>query len=171
VEPPISALLEPEPQDPEITVDGAKARVRNGAVTARTLRLSRATAASPRASSPCASSARTRARSFWPRPGPTSRAPARAASRGFATDSYRLEATFRAYDGERLYGLGQPQHGHLDLKGVSTTLLQQNTHVVIPFVVSSRGYGFLWHNPAVGRAEFAKNVTRWTAEQTGQLDY
>ena len=54
---------------------------------------------------------------------------------------------------------------------MSTTLLQQNAHAVIPFVVSSRGYGFLWNNPAVGRAEFARNVTRWTAEATNCLDY
>jgi len=59
----------------------------------------------------------------------------------------------------------------MDLKGVSTTLLQQNTHVVIPFVVSSRGYGLLWNNPATGRAEFARNITRWTAEATPGLDY
>lgn len=91
--------------------------------------------------------------------------------KALASQSFRLEATFQAYDDERLYGLGQPQHGRLNLKGVSTTLLQQNTHVVIPFVVSSRGYGFMWHNPASGRAEFAANVTRWSADATAQLDY
>ncbi|MBI3707759.1 MAG: glycoside hydrolase family 31 protein [Proteobacteria bacterium] len=91
--------------------------------------------------------------------------------RPLASDSFRLEACFKAYDGERLYGLGQPQHGLLDLKGVSTSLLQQNTHVVIPFVISSRGYGFIWHNPATGRVDFARNLTRWTADATAQLDY
>jgi alpha-D-xyloside xylohydrolase len=91
--------------------------------------------------------------------------------KGLASESFRLEATFSAYDDEQLCGLGQPQHGRLDLKGTSTTLLQQNTHVAIPFVVSSRGYGFLWHNPAVGRVDFAANLTRWTAESTAQLDY
>ncbi len=68
-------------------------------------------------------------------------------------------------------GLGQPQHGREDLKGTSTDLVQQNTHVVVPFVISSRGYGFLWNNPAVGRAEFATNVTRWRANATPGLDY
>ncbi len=91
--------------------------------------------------------------------------------KGLASGSWKLETTFKAYDNERLYGLGQPQHGIMDLKGVSTTLLQQNTHVVIPFVISSRGYGLLWNNPATGRAEFAKNVTRWTADATPGLDY
>lgn len=91
--------------------------------------------------------------------------------KALASGSWRLEQQFRAYEDESLWGLGQPQHGAMDLKGVSTTLLQQNAHAVIPFVVSSRGYGFLWNNPAVGRAEFARNVTRWTAEATGGLDY
>ena len=91
--------------------------------------------------------------------------------KALASASWRLEVQFRAYEDEHLHGLGQPQHGRIDLKGVSTTLLQQNAHAVIPFVVSSRGYGFLWNNPATGRAEFATNVTRWTAEATGGLDY
>lgn len=88
-----------------------------------------------------------------------------------ASGSWKLEAHFKAYDDEHLHGLGQPQHGRMDLKGVSTTLLQQNAHAVIPFVVSSRGYGFLWNNPATGRAEFAANITRWTADATNGLDY
>ncbi len=91
--------------------------------------------------------------------------------KAIASGSWRLEQQFAAYEGESLWGMGQPQHGCMDLKGVSTTLLQQNAHAVVPFVISSRGYGLLWNNPAVGRAEFARNVTRWTAEATGGLDY
>ncbi|RVT81799.1 family 31 glucosidase [Rhodobacteraceae bacterium CCMM004] len=91
--------------------------------------------------------------------------------KALASGSWKLEATFRAYDDEHLYGLGQPQHGQMDLKGVSTTLVQQNAHAVVPFVVSSRGYGMLWNNPAVGRAEFAQNLTRWTADACPGLDY
>lgn len=29
----------------------------------------------------------------------------------------------------------------------------------------------LWHNPAIGRASFGKNITEWHAESTKQLDY
>ncbi len=86
-------------------------------------------------------------------------------------DLWRLEARFRAYDGERLYGLGQHQHGRLDQKGCVIELLQQNCEVSIPFVLSSRGYGFLWNNPAVGRVELGATGTRWIAEATSQLDY
>ena len=45
------------------------------------------------------------------------------------------------------------------------------TQASVPFLISSLGYGFLWNNPAVGRATFAKNVTEWRAESAKQLDY
>jgi alpha-D-xyloside xylohydrolase len=98
------------------------------------------------------------------------RTPARHYS-ALAGDTFRLEARFQAYDGERLYGLGQHQHGRLDQKGCVIDLVQYNTEVTIPFLLSSRGYGFLWNNPAVGRVELAENGTRWTAEESQQLDY
>ena len=78
---------------------------------------------------------------------------------------------FQAYDGEHLYGLGQHQHGRLDQKGLVVDQLQVNTEVCIPFLFSSRGYGFLWNNPAVGRVELGEDKTRWVAEATPQLDY
>ena len=65
----------------------------------------------------------------------------------------------------------QHQHGLLDQKGAVIDLFQYNTEVCIPFLLSSRGYGFLWHNPAVGRVELATNLTRWIADATPQLDY
>jgi alpha-D-xyloside xylohydrolase len=87
------------------------------------------------------------------------------------SDLFHLEARFRAYDGERFYGLGQHQHGLLDQKGCTIDLVQRNTEVSIPFLFSSRGYGFLWHNPGIGRVELGNNGTRWIAEATPQLDY
>ena len=47
---------------------------------------------------------------------------------------------------ESLYGLGQRQIGVLDIKGYDLDLWQHNTHVVVPFLVSSRGCGVLWDN-------------------------
>jgi alpha-D-xyloside xylohydrolase len=82
-----------------------------------------------------------------------------------------LHQQFRAYPGERLYGLGQRTHGRLDHKGLALDLVQRNAEVSVPFALSSRGYGFLWNNPAVGRVEFAENVTRWTASQSRAIDY
>lgn len=54
-------------------------------------------------------------------------------------------------DGEALYGLGQQQLGVLDLKGLDLDLWQHNVAVVVPFLVSSRGWGILWDNPSLTR--------------------
>jgi len=86
-------------------------------------------------------------------------------------ENYKIEQRFQAYDDEKIYGLGQHQHGILDQKGSVIDLAQINTEVCIPFMLSSRGYGFLWHNPAVGRVELGTTQTRWVAAATPQLDY
>lgn len=83
----------------------------------------------------------------------------------------RLEQRFKAYDDERIYGLGQHQHGLLDQKGAVVELLQRNAEVSVPFLFSSRGYGLLWNSPAVGRVELARNGTRWVADSARQIDY
>ncbi|MGW0735263.1 glycoside hydrolase family 31 protein [Streptomyces sp. NPDC002851] len=84
---------------------------------------------------------------------------------------HRLEQRFCAYEGERLYGLGQHQHGLLDQKGSVLDLVQRNAEVAIPVLVSSRGYTFLWNSPAIGRVELAANGTRWVADSARQIDY
>lgn len=90
---------------------------------------------------------------------------------GNLAGSSEIHQQFAAYDGERIYGLGQRTHGYLNHKGLSLDLVQRNAEVSIPFAVSSRGYGFLWNNPAIGKVEFATNVTRWTADQAQAIDY
>ncbi|PGH52521.1 family 31 glucosidase [Streptomyces sp. Ru87] len=84
---------------------------------------------------------------------------------------HRLEQRFRAYDDERLYGLGQHQHGLLDQKGAVVDLVQRNAEVGIPVLTSSRGYTLLWNSPAIGRVELAANGTRWVADSARQIDY
>ncbi|TDW97586.1 TIM-barrel domain-containing protein [Dinghuibacter silviterrae] len=68
----------------------------------------------------------------------------------FSTDS-SLSVTFKSPKDESLYGLGQQQNGWIDLKGKSLTLLQQNSNVAVPFLVSSRNYGLLWDNYSITR--------------------
>jgi alpha-D-xyloside xylohydrolase len=100
---------------------------------------------------------------FW-WPGPRSAAPT---GNGY----HRLEQRFRAYPGERLYGLGQHTHGMFDQKGAVVDLVQRNGEVTIPLLVSDRGYGLLWNSPAVGRVELAETGTRWVADSARQIDY
>ena len=82
-----------------------------------------------------------------------------------------IEQSFAAYEDEQLFGLGQHTHGRLDQKGIVLDLVQRNAEVSIPFVVSSRGYGLLWNNPAVGRVELGVTATRWVANSARQIDY
>jgi alpha-D-xyloside xylohydrolase len=84
---------------------------------------------------------------------------------------YRLIASFESTPEEKLYGMGQYQQEIMNIKNCSFELAHRNSQASIPFVLSSLGYGFLWHNPAVGRANFGKNITEWYAESTKQLDY
>jgi alpha-D-xyloside xylohydrolase len=96
------------------------------------------------------------AREFAPAPGQT---------------GCRLVARFESVKGERIYGMGQYQDGLMDKKGAVLELAHRNTQASVPFYVSSLGYGFLWNNPAVGRATFGANVTEWEAHATQELDY
>ena len=87
---------------------------------------------------------------------------------GGATEVHQV---FASDPTERFYGLGQHSHGHLDHKGLVLDLIQRNGEVSIPFVLSDRGYGMLWNNPAVGRVEFATDATRWVGQGTELIDY
>lgn len=88
-----------------------------------------------------------------------------------ASGTHRLKAAFESNPDEKLYGMGQYQQDNLDIKGCAFELAHRNSQASVPFVISDQGYGFLWHNPAIGSANFAKNRTEWIAESTTQLDY
>ena len=91
--------------------------------------------------------------------------------RGLAGGLVHIEQNLRPWPEERFYGLGQEAHDLFDLKGAALDLCHQNTKSSIPFVLSSRGYGFLWNNPGVGRVEIGTSRTRRVADGAKQLDY
>ena len=83
----------------------------------------------------------------------------------------RASICFEAPADEKLFGMGQNASDHLNLRGRVIDLYQRHVKAVVPFVVSSRGYGFLWNNPALGRAEFTQDMTRWVADACKQIDF
>lgn len=87
------------------------------------------------------------------------------------TSDYTLTARFEAFDDEKIFGMGQYQQKNLDHKGAVLELAHRNSQASVPFMISSRGYGFLWNNPAIGTATFATNKTEWFARSTKKLDY
>ncbi len=84
---------------------------------------------------------------------------------------YQLSMRFVSNPEERIYGMGQYQQSYLNLKGTDLEMAQRNSQASVPFLLSSLGYGFLWNNPAVGRAVFGKNITTFEAFSTKALDY
>jgi alpha-D-xyloside xylohydrolase len=65
--------------------------------------------------------------------------------------AFHVRQQWLPQSGESLYGLGQMQLGIVDIKGYDLDLWQHNTNVVVPFLVSSKGYGILWDNTSYTR--------------------
>jgi alpha-D-xyloside xylohydrolase len=65
--------------------------------------------------------------------------------------TFHVRQQWQANGDESLYGLGQQQLGMLDIKGYDLELWQHNTNIVVPFLVSSRGYGIYWQNISITR--------------------
>lgn len=84
---------------------------------------------------------------------------------------FELKIRFEADADEKLYGMGQYQQDFLDLKNSKLELAHRNSQASVPFVLSSKGYGMLWNNPAIGDVSFAKNVTEWHALSTKEMDF
>lgn len=55
------------------------------------------------------------------------------------------EQSFESPKDELLFGLGQFQDGHFNLRGITRRLIQVNSQISLPFIYSSKGYGLLWH--------------------------
>lgn len=91
--------------------------------------------------------------------------------KSLGSDHFEIKAVFDAEKDEHLYGMGQYPNDCLDLKGTVLELAQKNTQISIPFLLSSKGYGFIWNNPAVGRAELSMTHTSFYAEYSKQMDY
>ena len=58
---------------------------------------------------------------------------------------FRAEQSFESPNNEFLFGLGQFQDGHYNIRNITRRLTQVNSQISLPFIYSSRGYGLLWH--------------------------
>ena len=167
------ALLDLPATATDIVVDGATATLRNGEITAIlraidfydeqagyhvhecSVEFQNADGETILREIPNGGSLKLKARDFKPSSG----------------HNHRIRAAFESSPDEKLYGMGQYQQDILDIKGCVFELAHRNSQASVPFVISDQGYGFLWHNPAIGSASFGKNRTEWVAESSAQLDY
>jgi alpha-D-xyloside xylohydrolase len=58
---------------------------------------------------------------------------------------YLAEQKFISPADEYIFGLGQFQDGHYNIRGVSRRLTQVNSQIALPVIYSNKGYGLLWH--------------------------
>jgi alpha-D-xyloside xylohydrolase len=77
------------------------------------------------------------------------------------------EQSFDSPAGEYIFGLGQFQDGHFNLRNITRKLTQVNSQISIPFIYSSKGYGLLWHQYGLTSFNPADNfITLKTQEQS-----
>lgn len=86
-------------------------------------------------------------------------------------EMYATEQRFEADEDEKLFGMGQYQQNRLNLKGCRLELAQRNSQTTIPFVLSNKGYGFLWNNAGIGEVIFGNNETIWRSSESADIDY
>lgn len=84
---------------------------------------------------------------------------------------YRAWLSFRFSEGESLYGLGQHEEGRLDYRGRHQYLYQHNRKVALPLLVSSRGWGLLWHGYSAMTFRDDPLGSYLQAEYAEQMDY
>jgi alpha-D-xyloside xylohydrolase len=87
--------------------------------------------------------------------------------------TYHLERFTNMWDTqEAFYGLGQHQGGVFNWRGESVDIVQDNTNISIPLLLSSNGYGILWNNPS--RSRFNNRFVHAfyiSSEVAEQMDY
>ena len=159
------ALLEPEPAEADIVIGEWEASITNGNIKARlwvngwghALQIGfynqRGELLLREISN--GGALQKKARHFRPLPG----------------GEYELKVSFEASPEEKIYGMGQYQQEVMNLKGCNLELAHRNSQASIPFYLSDKGYGFLWHNAAVGEVHFGVNTTEWLARSAMQMDY
>lgn len=91
--------------------------------------------------------------------------------KGISSDNFKVTVRFESDPNEKLFGMGQYQMPILNLKGTVLPLEQRNSQVSVPFVISDKGYGMLWNNPATGEAVFGTNITKWVSDEADMVDY
>lgn len=81
--------------------------------------------------------------------------------------TFHVQQQFLSPPDEALYGLGQHQEGFFNLRGIPLRLLQANTNISVPVLLSTDGYGLLWNNPSMTDFNVAEQPVDFDAK-TGE---
>ena len=90
--------------------------------------------------------------------------------------TYRVRQKFVLQPNEAIFGLGEHPRGVANNRGEIVHLAQRNpTHIGIPFMMSSMGYGLFWDNPAMTVVKVGAgkepNVLNWHSHVGSVIDY
>ena len=93
----------------------------------------------------------------------------------FVSSTLQSQQQFVISPDEAIYGLGEHTAGVMNYRGTSVHLQNENpSQGATPVMVSSRGYGIFWDNPAISDVSVAQssptNLT-WTSESANSVDY
>lgn len=78
------------------------------------------------------------------------------------------ELAFDSPADEHLFGTGCFQDGALNLRSLPRRLTQVNTQISQPFLLSSKGYGLLWHNLGMSELNMPSGRLALTKVQAGE---
>ena len=87
------------------------------------------------------------------------------------TSTYAIKTAFNSGANEALYGIGQHQDSNMNLKGKSVQLLNANTQINIPMMVSNKGYGIFWDNYSTSNFASTSTTTSYSSECGEGVDY
>jgi alpha-D-xyloside xylohydrolase len=89
----------------------------------------------------------------------------------FDRDGFEARLDFEFAPQEALFGLGSHEEGYGNLRGKSRHLYQQNMKMVVPHLVSSKGYSLLWDCGSLMKFHDDPNGSFWWADAVDELDY
>jgi alpha-D-xyloside xylohydrolase len=100
---------------------------------------------------------------------------ARAAATEFETvfdrDAFEAKLEFEFAPDEAIFGLGSHEEGYGNLRGKERLLYQQNMKIVVPYFVSTRGYGVLLDCGSLMTFRDDANGACWWADVVDELDF
>lgn len=100
---------------------------------------------------------------------------ARVAATGFETvfdrEAFEAKLQFEFEADEAIFGLGSHEEGYGNLRGKKRELYQQNMKIVVPYFVSTRGYGVLLDCGSLMTFEDGPNGACWWADAVDELDF
>jgi alpha-D-xyloside xylohydrolase len=100
---------------------------------------------------------------------------ARAAATDFETvfdrDAFEAKLEFQFATDEAIFGLGSHEEGYGNLRGKERLLYQQNMKIVVPYFISTRGYGVLLDCGSLMTFRDGPDGACWWADVVDELDF